>query len=94
MIDLDIINCTLKRKGPLSCPHCRAGEDGNSVGLFWDLNEKAWRCISCGHRSYERKQRTQAQLLEELVWDQVLESMDPLEKKEEMEEELESLNAV
>jgi len=91
---MELSGCQRQKNGQLICPHCRAGEDEISLGLFWDLSEKAWRCIACGHRSYERRPKTQAQLLEDLVWDRVLESLEPIEPKEEVEEDLEPLNAV
>ena len=56
----------------LACPHCGAGMDGVVLGLFWDSCEEAWRCVLCGHRSFERKAQTYAQLYEEALWDKIL----------------------
>jgi hypothetical protein len=38
---------------PPACPHCRTGGDGVLVGLFWDFNERCWRCVICGYRGFE-----------------------------------------
>jgi hypothetical protein len=59
----------------LFCPHCFAGIDGVVLGLIWDSNEDAWRCIHCGHRTFEQKPKTNVELLEEALWDRVLASI-------------------
>jgi transposase-like protein len=64
---------------PLACPHCGSGRDLKVVGLFWDIDEKSWRCLTCGHRTFERRYKTQAQLQEDAVWDAVLASFEPAE---------------
>jgi DNA-directed RNA polymerase subunit RPC12/RpoP len=56
----------------LACPHCFAGVEEAVVGLFWESSEKAWRCLYCGHRSFERPRRTVAQLLDDALWDELL----------------------
>ena len=66
----------------LSCPHCNAGNDGVGLGLIWDFNEDAWRCILCGHRSFQQKQKTKAEILEEYLWDRILASIPPEEDLE------------
>ncbi len=75
----------------LACPHCGAGTDGIVLGLFWDSREEAWRCVLCGHRSFEQKRQTAAQLQEETLWDKILatyerEEESPLEDQEDWEE--------
>ena len=60
----------------LACPHCGTGRDGVALGLFWDSYEVAWKCVICGHRSFEHKKRTDSQLREERVWDKLLEAYD------------------
>ena len=64
-------NQVLDQPALLDCPHCHAGNNGLTVGLYWDINEEAWRCFECGHRIYEKKIITQAQLLEDLKWERV-----------------------
>jgi len=38
---------------PPPCPHCGAGGDGVTVGLYWDYDEHFWQCIICGYRGYD-----------------------------------------
>lgn len=56
-----------EKTNPLACPHCGAGEDENTIGLFWDFNEHCWHCVICGHRTYENSpgRRTLAQVVAE-----------------------------
>jgi len=75
----------------LACPHCGAGTDKMVLGLFWDSREEAWRCVLCGHRSFERMRQTDAQLQEETLWDKILavydrEEESPSEDQEDWEE--------
>ncbi len=72
----------IEKSSLLTCPHCRAGEDGSILGLFWDTSENSWRCLTCGHRSFEQKKRSYAELLDEMLWDQVLASFEQ-EKEQE-----------
>jgi DNA-directed RNA polymerase subunit RPC12/RpoP len=64
----------------LACPHCGAGMDGVVLGLFWDSREDAWRCVLCGHRSFEQKRQTDAQLQEDRLWDKILAIYDRAEE--------------
>lgn len=80
---------------PLTCPHCNTGIDGMALGLFWDPYEKSWRCITCGHRTFERRKKHHAELLEDMLWDRVLATFEQEEKQnhpgdegEDFEEEL------
>lgn len=62
----------------LTCPHCGAGEDEKTVGLFWDSDERCWRCVICGYREYEHalRQQTQAEIVAESLWDRLLDALD------------------
>jgi hypothetical protein len=70
------------RSSSLSCPHCNAGMDGVGLGLIWDFGEDAWRCILCGHRTFQKKQKTKAEILEETLWDRILASISLEEDSE------------
>ena len=85
-------NRVLDQCALLDCPHCHAGNNGLTVGLYWDINEEAWRCFECGHRIYEKKIKTQAQLLEDLKWERVFatfenEELTKSENGEDMDED-------
>ncbi|HXN07884.1 MAG TPA: hypothetical protein VN944_12575 [Nitrospiria bacterium] len=82
MANQELINNKCKSISSV-CPHCHAGIDGAGLGLFWDFDETAWRCIFCGHRSFEQKKKTEAELLEETLWDQILATLDTEEKEQE-----------
>ena len=69
------------------CPHCHAGMDGTGLGLFWDFDEIAWRCIFCGHRSFENKRKTEAEMLEEALWDQILIAFDGRGREQEQNQD-------
>ena len=62
----------------LACPHCRAGEDGVTVGLYWDFDAHCWRCFTCGYRGYEQvlRQRNKAEIVAERIWDEILDALD------------------
>lgn len=61
---------------PLACPHCRAGFEHTVVGLFWDCDELSWRCLLCGHRSYDRPRRSDAEITTDHLWEQLFPSVD------------------
>jgi DNA-directed RNA polymerase subunit RPC12/RpoP len=87
------INSARKAADLLACPHCGAGTDGIVLGLFWDSREEAWRCVLCGHRSFEQKKLTAAQLQEETLWDKILTTYEVeeealLEDQEDWEEKV------
>jgi rubredoxin len=65
----------------LTCPHCGAGAGGATLGLFWDFDERCWRCIMCGYRQYKVSDRpqTKSEIVAERVWDEIL---DALEREE------------
>jgi len=65
-----------------ACPHCGAGKDGVTLGLFWDFDEHCWRCIMCGYRGYERvlRVKSKAEIVAERIWDEVLEALDREER--------------
>lgn len=65
-----------ERARSLACPHCSAGVDRTVVGLFWDCEEGAWRCLLCGHRTFERPRRSQAQIAADRIWEQLFPSSD------------------
>jgi hypothetical protein len=49
----NVANVRLKTKNDrLICPHCRSGNDGRTLGLFWEFGECCWRCVICGYRSF------------------------------------------
>jgi rubredoxin len=62
----------------LTCPHCAAGGDGITLGLFWDCYDQCWRCLMCGYRKYKHPERpkTKAEIVAERIWDQVLDALD------------------
>ena len=60
-----------------ACPHCGAGADGVTLGLFWYFDEHCWRCIMCGYRGYKHpRPKTRAEIVAERIWDQVLEALE------------------
>ncbi len=63
---------------PSPCPHCGAGADGVTVGLYWDLDDHCWRCIICGYRGYEPilRQKSKAEIVKERIWDEILDTLD------------------
>jgi len=67
-----------EERAPNECPHCGAGADGVTVGLFWDFGDHCWRCVTCGFRVYEHaaRPRTQAEIVAEKLWDEVLYALD------------------
>lgn len=72
-------NCNTKENNhALACPHCGAGADRSTVGLFWDSNEDCFRCVICGYRGHEQKlqPKTQALIASENIWDQLMEAID------------------
>jgi hypothetical protein len=77
----------------LACPHCRAGFEHTVVGLFWDRDEASWRCLLCGHRTYDRPRRSDAEITTDRLWEQLFPSVDEdgcgrsHEGEEELEEE-------
>lgn len=60
----------------LACPHCRAGEDGETLGLLWDSGEGAWRCLLCGHRTFDRRHMTYAEYIDDQLWDRIIDLLD------------------
>ena len=50
--------------------------DGNTLGLFWEAYEDAWRCATCGHRSFRKRKKSPAELHDDILWDQVLETFE------------------
>lgn len=62
----------------LACPHCGAGGDEKTVGLYWDSSGRCWRCIACGYRGYEHtiRPRTKAEIVAERLWDETLDALD------------------
>jgi len=60
------------------CPHCGAGADAVTVGLYWNFEDHCWQCIICGYRGYERVQhrRSPAVIIAERLWDEVLDTLD------------------
>lgn len=62
----------------LVCPHCGAGGDEKTVGLYWESDERCWRCVICGYRGYEHtiRSRTKTETVAESLWDQVLDALD------------------
>jgi rubredoxin len=70
-----------RNRQALVCPHCGAGADGVTLGLFWDLHDHCWRCIMCGYREYKHTERprTKAEIVAERIWDEIL---DTLEREE------------
>ena len=68
-------NFKSKENGRAStCPHCGAGADGITLGLYWDFDEHCWRCVICGYRGYEDvlRPKSKAEIAAERVWDDVL----------------------
>jgi rubredoxin len=68
----------------LTCPHCGAGADGITLGLFWDLHDRCWRCIICGYRQYKNAERpkTRNEIVAERIWDQILDALDKEDNKD------------
>ncbi len=69
----------------LACPHCGAGANGMTLGLFWDYYDQCWRCIMCGYREYKhtKRPRTKAEIVAERIWDEVLDAMAEGENKQQ-----------
>lgn len=67
----------------LACPHCGTGGDEKTVGLYWDSDERCWRCVICGYRGYEHaiKPRAKAEIVAERLWDEILDALDEENKK-------------
>lgn len=67
-----------EERAPNECPHCGAGADGVTVGLFWDFGDHCWRCVTCGFRVYGHalQPRTQAEIVAERIWDDLLDALD------------------
>lgn len=74
-----------EKTNPLACPHCGAGEDENTVGLFWDFNEHCWHCVICGHRVYEQTLQPKSQIgvVAETIWDDWDEVLDAIDESTE-----------
>lgn len=62
----------------LTCPHCGTGGDEKTVGLYWETDERCWRCVICGFREYEHTigPQKKAEIVAESIWDQVLDALD------------------
>jgi hypothetical protein len=60
---------------PSPCPHCGAGADIMTVGLYWDFDEDCWHCIICSCRVYEQL-ATEAEINAERIWDIVCDDLD------------------
>lgn len=70
-------NNARERNEELACPHCGAGSDGETLGLFWDFVEHCWRCIMCGYRGYEcQRPKTNAGVMAEKEWDEINAMLD------------------
>lgn len=61
---------------PLACPHCKAGFEHTVLGLFWDRDEASWRCLLCGHRTFDRPRRRRADIIADRLWEQLFPSTD------------------
>jgi len=63
---------------PSACPHCGAGADRITVGLYWDFDERCWHCIICGCRAYEQALclMSEAEIEAERVWDRICDELD------------------
>lgn len=59
-----------------ACPHCGAGQEYAVVGLTWDHDEQAWRCLLCGHRTFPRPRRSPSQIEADLLWERLVEVAD------------------
>ena len=61
-----------------ACPHCKAGADGVTVGLYWDFDAHCWRCFICGYRGYEEivRPKTKAEIVAERIWDETFDDLD------------------
>ncbi len=68
--------CGVGTVAALACPHCRAGDDGQTLGLFWDETEGAWRCMLCGHRTFDRRRMSCAEMMGERLWDRIIDLLD------------------
>ncbi len=75
-----------------ACPHCGAGQDTAVVGLTWDCDEQAWRCVLCGHRTFPRPRRSPSQIEAELLWERLVadeeQNSDAHDQSDEWEEEV------
>ena len=69
----------------LACPHCHAGADGVTLGLYWAFNEHCWRCVICGYREFERARRpsTRTEIIAEKLWDEVLVALEKEEREKQ-----------
>ena len=67
-----------EKRHALACPHCRAGMDEMTVGLFWDFQDHCWQCVICGYRVYEQvlRLRSAAEMVAERVWDEICDELD------------------
>jgi len=65
-------------KHALGCPHCGAGVDGATVGLYWDFDDRCWQRIMCGCRVYEQvlRLRSEAEIAAERVWDEIFDDLN------------------
>src|SRR5437016_1111255 len=62
----------------LACPHCRAGADGVTLGLYWGFDDHCWQCIICGYREYEQtsRQMSEAERVANRIWDECFDASD------------------
>jgi hypothetical protein len=69
---------------PSACPHCGAGEDRITVGLYWDFDESCWHCIICGCRVYEQVVclMSEADIEAERVWDRICSDLDDVKSSQ------------
>lgn len=72
-----------------ACPHCGAGHDYAVVGLTWDRDEQAWRCLLCGYRTFPRPRRSLAQMKEERLWERLVEADEGPDHRHEQPDEWE-----
>jgi hypothetical protein len=65
-----------------ACPHCGAGADGATIGIYWSYDERCWRCIICGYRGYENvlRPKRRADIVAERIWDEILDALDQEER--------------
>src|SRR6185295_14473061 len=67
---------------PSACPHCGAGGDRITVGLYWDLNECCWHCFVCGCRAYEEAVCLTSTA--ESLWDRICDDLDEVKSTQEV----------
>ena len=78
-----MINNTREENGQtMHCPHCGAGADGATVGVYWSSKDLCWKCVICGYRKYRLQQRKKTEVRNEKIWDEIFDAIDEEESSQ------------